>query len=109
EGYGMTRIETRDYACGVIEAIREPTPGMVAAFWRPVHDNGHGIFDGDHVFAAAWASAIDAALSTGSGIERGRSAQYRDGYRRASKDCVEWLHDEAKRMNDPHAMRVLNS
>jgi len=37
-----------------------------------------------------------------------RSEQFQQGWRNASKACVEWLHDEAKRMNDPHARQVLN-
>jgi hypothetical protein len=37
------------------------------------------------------------------------SDQYRQGYRRASKDAVDWLHREAAEMNDPHAKRILDA
>jgi len=37
-----------------------------------------------------------------------RSPQYEDGRRNGIKACVEWLHAEAKMMNDPHARAVLN-
>jgi len=38
-----------------------------------------------------------------------RSPEYTQAYRAAIKDAVTWLHDEAKRMNDPHAVSILNS
>lgn len=38
-----------------------------------------------------------------------RSDQFRQGRRNGVKGCVEWLHAEAARMNDPHARAVLNS
>lgn len=38
-----------------------------------------------------------------------RSTEYSQGYRAATKDAVTFLHDEAKRMNDPHAVMVLNN
>lgn len=38
-----------------------------------------------------------------------RSTQFKDGYRCASKDAVEWLHARAALMNDPHAQQILNS
>lgn len=38
-----------------------------------------------------------------------RSQQYKDGYRRASKDAVEWLQQRAASMNDPHARDILNA
>jgi hypothetical protein len=39
----------------------------------------------------------------------GRSQDYRDGYARALKDCVNWLHVRAQGMNDHHATQLLNS
>lgn len=39
----------------------------------------------------------------------GRSPDYRDGYTRALRDCINWLHKRADEMNDPHAKQVLNS
>jgi len=39
----------------------------------------------------------------------GRSPDYRDGYQRAVKDCITWLHERAAVMKDPHATQVLNS
>ena len=38
-----------------------------------------------------------------------RSPEYTQAYRAAIKDAVTFLHDEAKRMNDPHAVMVLNN
>ncbi len=38
-----------------------------------------------------------------------RSSQHTEGYRRAAKDAIEWLHDRASEMNDPHARSILNS
>jgi hypothetical protein len=38
-----------------------------------------------------------------------RSTQFEDGRRNGVKACVEWLHREADRMNDPHARLVLNN
>jgi hypothetical protein len=34
---------------------------------------------------------------------------YEDGYRRAVRACVTWLHDRAKEMNDPNAVGILNT
>jgi hypothetical protein len=38
-----------------------------------------------------------------------RSEQFTQGYRSAAKDAVQWLHERAASMNDPHAVQVLNS
>lgn len=38
-----------------------------------------------------------------------RSEQHMQGYRRATKDAIEWLHHRALEMNDPHAQQILNS
>jgi hypothetical protein len=38
-----------------------------------------------------------------------RSPQYCDGQRNAIKWAIQWIHDEAKSMNDPHAKIVLNN
>ena len=38
-----------------------------------------------------------------------RSEQYDQGRRNGIKACVEWLHDRAAEMNDPHARAILNS
>jgi hypothetical protein len=38
-----------------------------------------------------------------------RSPQFTDGRRNGIKACIEWLHAEAARMNDPKARDVLNS
>jgi len=38
-----------------------------------------------------------------------RCQQYRDGRRNGIKACVEWLHNEAKRMNNPEAEAILNT
>ena len=38
-----------------------------------------------------------------------RSPEYTQAYRAASKDAVTFLHEEAKRMNDPAAVTVLNN
>lgn len=37
-----------------------------------------------------------------------RSPEYTQAYRAAIKDAVTFLHDEAKRMNDPKAKGILN-
>lgn len=39
----------------------------------------------------------------------GRSSQYKQGHRAATKEAVAWLHERAREMNDPHAQQVLNS
>ena len=31
------------------------------------------------------------------------------GYQDAAREMITWLHEEAARMNDPHARRLLNS
>ena len=38
-----------------------------------------------------------------------RSPQFIDGYRAATKDAIQWLHDRAAEMNDPKARDVLHS
>ena len=38
-----------------------------------------------------------------------RSPQYTQGYRAATKDAIEWLHQHAREMNDPSARQILNS
>jgi hypothetical protein len=38
-----------------------------------------------------------------------RSQQYIDGRRNGVKACIEWLHQHADSMNDPHARAVLNT
>lgn len=38
-----------------------------------------------------------------------RSQQYKDGYRRASKNAVEWLQQRAASMTDSHARDILNA
>ncbi len=38
-----------------------------------------------------------------------RSQQFRDGFRRASKAAVTIAHEEAARMNDPHARGILDT
>jgi hypothetical protein len=38
-----------------------------------------------------------------------RSPQYDQGRRNGIKACIEWLHEHAVTMNDPHARSVLNS
>lgn len=38
-----------------------------------------------------------------------RSVQFQDGFRNAKRRCVAWLHTEAKRMNDPNAVAILNA
>lgn len=38
-----------------------------------------------------------------------RSHQYQQGRRNGVKACVEWLHEEAGKMNDPHARALLNT
>lgn len=37
-----------------------------------------------------------------------RTKEHIEGYRRASKDAVEWLHNRGRQMNDPHAKLVLD-
>lgn len=37
-----------------------------------------------------------------------RSQQYRDGKRAALKWAVEWLHKQAKKMDDPKARGIMN-
>lgn len=37
-----------------------------------------------------------------------RSEQHTQGYRHAAKDAIEWLHQRAASMNDPHAKTILN-
>lgn len=36
------------------------------------------------------------------------SPQHEQGYARAVKDCVEWLHHEARQMNDGRAKSILD-
>lgn len=38
-----------------------------------------------------------------------RSEQWQQGKRNGVKACVEWLHGEAERMNDPRARAILNT
>jgi hypothetical protein len=38
-----------------------------------------------------------------------RSPQWEQGRRFGVKAAVEWLHQRAKEMNDPHAREVLNT
>ncbi len=35
--------------------------------------------------------------------------EYERGFRDGLKRAVTWLHAEAEKMNDPHAVRILNS
>ncbi|MFO7771082.1 MAG: translation initiation factor IF-1, partial [Roseovarius gahaiensis] len=37
-----------------------------------------------------------------------RSKEYTQAFKAASQEAVEFLHDEAGRMNDPHATAVLD-
>jgi hypothetical protein len=37
------------------------------------------------------------------------SDKHRDGIRRGMKWAIEWLHNRANEMNDPHAKQVLNA
>jgi len=36
-------------------------------------------------------------------------SEYQRGYQDAAREMITWLHEEAARMNDPHARRLLNS
>jgi hypothetical protein len=38
-----------------------------------------------------------------------RAPQYEHGRRNGVKACVEWLHERAREMNDPHARAILNT
>lgn len=38
-----------------------------------------------------------------------RSADFESGRRNGGKACVAWLHAEAAKMADPHAVSVLNN
>ena len=38
-----------------------------------------------------------------------RICEYERGFQDAMREAITWLHDEARRMNDPHAQRLLNS
>lgn len=38
-----------------------------------------------------------------------RDPKHIEGYRRAAKDAVEFLHERAEAFNDPHAKAILNS
>jgi hypothetical protein len=53
----------------------------------------------------AKAAAADAGLRVGPG----RSQQFRDGHRNATKACVAWLHARTDEMNDWNAKAVLNT
>ncbi|QEP30402.1 hypothetical protein [Pukyongiella litopenaei] len=35
-------------------------------------------------------------------------SEYQRGYQDAARAMITWLHEEAARMNDPHARRLLN-
>lgn len=35
-------------------------------------------------------------------------SEYQRGYQDAAREMITWLHEEAARMNDPHARRLLN-
>jgi hypothetical protein len=68
----------------------------------------------DHLHSRRWsefAAAINAAIAPREPTEKNhsRSEPYRQGYRAARKDAIEWLHSRARSMNDPHARDVLNS
>jgi len=36
-------------------------------------------------------------------------SEYQRGYQDAAREMITWLHEEAARMNDPHARRLLDS
>ena len=38
-----------------------------------------------------------------------RISEYERGFQDGMREAITWLHDEARRMNDPHAQRLLNS
>jgi hypothetical protein len=35
-------------------------------------------------------------------------SEYQRGYQDAAREMITWLHEEAARMNDPHARHLLN-
>jgi hypothetical protein len=35
-------------------------------------------------------------------------SEYQRGYQDAAREMITWLHEEAARMNDPHARRLLD-
>jgi hypothetical protein len=50
-------------------------------------------------------AAVEDSLRVGPG----RSQQFRDGHRNATKACVAWLHARTEEMNDWHAKAILNT
>ena len=38
-----------------------------------------------------------------------RISEYERGFQDGMREAITWLHDEARRMKDPHAQRLLNS
>lgn len=36
-------------------------------------------------------------------------SEYQRGYQDAARQMITWLHEEAARMNDPHARRLLDA
>ncbi len=85
----------------------EPDDAMIEAAFDAL--NGGREWDRHVSGTDVWAAMLAASPSPPETREGGRSQQFLDGQRSAEKCAVQWLHDRANAMNDPHAKQVLDS